>query len=267
MTDDLDHYPHPSATAYAHGCDCGPCRRLRYRQTKQYRARVAATGPALVPADSATARVRRLLAEGFSAAVIAHLIGADRATVRNLGKGTFATVSRTTAAAVVRLTPARIRALTPDHMRLPALGSARRLRALQALGWPLNCITAEISNSQINWIAAHPNAQIPARAARAVATTYDRLSMRPGPSARTAAWAARHHLHPPLAWDDADIDRPDGQPKTPADTAQARREDRNVTVLALTAQGRSAADIASFVGCSDRTVVRIRTAPTRRGAA
>lgn len=98
--------------------------------------------------------------------------------------------------------------------KCPALGSQRRIQALQAIGYGRDRIAQEMGYSDGGSIAYLMQADsLLVTTAAKVAEVYDRLSMvvpiGAGPS-RARTWARRHRYAPPLAWDD--IDDPDEQP-------------------------------------------------------
>jgi len=252
-------YRHPSPAAYCAGCRCAPCLHARYRYAKGYRTRVAANGPALIDAVEARVHLQTLLGAGYSPTVIAAVALVDRTTIVNIVEGRHQATSRTAVERLVATTAAGILAHAPGAMRVPAIGTARRVRALQALGWSIAHIAeaAERSAAGLEWAVAHPDGVLPTSAHRAIRDVYDQLSMRLGPSHRTAAYAKRAGWAPPLAWDDDEIDDPSAEPRNPADP-ENRAVERDETISDLTNAGKSARHIAETVGCSDRTVVRVR---------
>jgi len=257
----LEGYRHPSPAAYCAGCRCAPCLDARYRYAKNYRMRVAASGPALVSAAEVRAHLQALLRDGYSPTVIAAVAHVDRTTIVNIADGRHQASSRTAAERLVATTEAGILAHAHDAMRVPATGTARRIRALQSLGWTLALIAdaAGLTVASLDWTVRHPDGQLPARTHRLVCGVYDALSMQLGPSSRTAALANRAGWSPPLAWDDEEIDCSAARPRNPVgheDQVQATERDEEIAYLSRL--GKSARSIAETVGCSDRTVVRAR---------
>lgn len=95
--------------------------------------------------------------------------------------------------------------------RVPAVGTKRRLRALQAIGWTLTAIADEIGSqrSRVEKWASEDRTYVYTTTAARVAEVYERLCMRSpeGPWAtRTRNMAAAKGYAPPLAWDDIDHD-------------------------------------------------------------
>lgn len=106
-------------------------------------------------------------------------------------------------------------------LQVNAVGSQRRIRALQCLGWSMSAIAAHVGFSE-SWVGMLLRVKHvkPATAAR-VAELYDDLSMRlPETTTRdqkAAVTKARRYAEragwaPPLAWDDEAIDDPDARP-------------------------------------------------------
>lgn len=113
-------------------------------------------------------------------------------------------------------------------LKVPTLGSQRRIQALRALGWSL----AEIAREG-GWVSGHAAFKyaltaetITRTSADRIAAVYDRLSMTPatGPCAtRVRNHAARSGWPPPLAWDDPDD--PDERPQGWQYRPSTRRDD------------------------------------------
>lgn len=96
-------------------------------------------------------------------------------------------------------------------LRVPALGTKRRMRALQALGWTLTEIAAQMGSerSRVEKWCSEEKHYVYASTAQRVAEVYDRLSMivPEGPWAtRTRNHARKQGYAPPLAYDDIDND-------------------------------------------------------------
>jgi hypothetical protein len=92
--------------------------------------------------------------------------------------------------------------------KVPALGSQRRIQALQALGWSRDVIAARLGytgNGSMSYLMQADQMR-PGTAAK-IAAVYDELCMTVptgvGP-ARARTWAKRLGFVPPLAWDNID---------------------------------------------------------------
>lgn len=95
-----------------------------------------------------------------------------------------------------------------------ATGTARRLQALAALGWPPSVLARRIgvSRSTFEHIVKGHIQRTSAGVVAAVSDLYEELSMTPGPSDHWRRIAADKGWAPPLAWDDDTIDNPDAAP-------------------------------------------------------
>lgn len=106
----------------------------------------------------------------------------------------------------------RIR-MSGQSRRIDATGTARRLRALVAIGWTFDDLAHQLgyaSKGSLRNITARRYVS-PATEKR-VRALYDRLSMTHGPSSRSRAIARGRGWAPPLAWDDDSIDDPAAEP-------------------------------------------------------
>lgn len=102
-------------------------------------------------------------------------------------------------------------------MTIPALGTQRRIRALQAIGWRITDI-AEALDLGVHRGVCAPLWQLMNRehttrnTAERVNALYEQWSMTPGPAfVRNRGMSERKGYLPPLAWDD--IDDPAEQPR------------------------------------------------------
>lgn len=108
----------------------------------------------------------------------------------------------------------KTRPLRIHYLNTDGTGTRRRLRALQAIGWPLQSIAEQLGYTDQGALTPilYRQKQIEIGTAQRIATLYDRLSMTPGPSRRVTAIARRRGWPPPLAWDGDTIDDPYAQP-------------------------------------------------------
>lgn len=154
---------------------------------------------------------------------------------------------------------------------LSALGSQRRIHALQALGWRQIDI-AEAGG----WAATEDVDSIMNRkhviitTAQRVDEVYSKLCMTLGPSNRTRLYAARQGWAPPLAWDNIDTDAaPAGMRKAYEPVVKVADDlivravidgsrhpkgisvaDRRAIVRELRVRGQSSAEVALRCGVS-----------------
>ncbi|TAJ21803.1 MAG: hypothetical protein EPO65_00450 [Dehalococcoidia bacterium] len=105
---------------------------------------------------------------------------------------------------------------------VPSVGSQRRIRALARLGWSSREISRRMGRERSFVQKVMGRATLEQATVDAITRLYDELSMTwctSPAAARVAADARAKGWPPPLAWDDEDLDDPDGQPYTeePAD--------------------------------------------------
>lgn len=97
---------------------------------------------------------------------------------------------------------------------VPVLGSARRIRALVAIGWTQRAIALRlgVDYQHVSRIVRCECVKVTGHMAARVIAVYDALWDKPGPSDTSRARAAREGWASPMMWDDNDIDDPDGRP-------------------------------------------------------
>lgn len=177
----------------------------------------------LVVAAPATARVKELLAAGWSVRSIAEAAGVSPSVVSLLGRGQRTTVKRDTARRLLKVQPEALGQRAKGRGFVPKVGAVRRIQALLAIGHRHQDITAAMLRAQPNCgtrsqIVLHQRGDWIARVTRdAVCAAYEELGMTPGCSGKTRRLAAKYGYPPPLAWDDDTIDEPTGQPAPIAD--------------------------------------------------
>lgn len=95
---------------------------------------------------------------------------------------------------------------------IPSLGTARRLQALAAIGWPRMEIAARLGygKQMVGHLERPLRPQVTVRTAAKVAALYDELQDLAGPCARTQRKAAALGYWPPSVW--VDIDDPEDNP-------------------------------------------------------
>ena len=94
--------------------------------------------------------------------------------------------------------------------RRDSIGTARRIRALVAIGYTQAELAREVGMHE-SWIcklAKGDRAQANSATVTRVTEVYNRLSMTPGSSDRARRHALRHGWPPPLAWEEDEIDDP-----------------------------------------------------------
>lgn len=172
-----------------------------------------------VDAAPVRAHVLALKAVGVGDRRIEELSGVSRSTLQTLCRNRPGTdeplrteVWRSTANSILAIS------LEADHrgygVRIQSIGTLRRLRALQAIGWT----QTEIAR-RIGWTVANLNRYfitdpdtINRGTAHKISCVFDQLQLIPGPSARARRHAKARGWAPPLAWDEDTIDDPAAKP-------------------------------------------------------
>lgn len=240
-----------------------------------------------VPAGETRTRLRDLTQAGVPPAAVAAATGLSDTAVGHILDGRHRQVQHGTAERVAAVTLTQVYDRAAGHV--PNVGAVRRVEALMALGWRKSDLLAEgVPPAQL---VTRPRDRISASAWRRVRAVYDRLSMTPGPSPTARARASARGYAPPLAWDDDTIDDPRARPDLgdhtthPCDPVDVDlvAVDRVVTagasagtdggcdtrirltpdeVLAvtwtLTGRGASDREVATALGVSTRSVLRMR---------
>jgi hypothetical protein len=165
-------------------------------------------------------------------------------------------------------------------LMVDATGTRRRLQALVALGWSFPAISAPLNDKGGNIRRLLFADRLTRRFADRIAVVYEDLCMtRPvghdrtsnAAIARTRIFAARRRWLPPLAWDDIDNDPEPAAPEhedivddVAVDLALRGHQvrltpaERRVCVRLLHAERYSDERVAQTIGCSSKTVMRIR---------
>lgn len=100
------------------------------------------------------------------------------------------------------------RARAGGPLRVPSLGSQRRIRALARLGWAQRTLERRwgFGHKTLSQVLLRP--EITREKAQVIARGYRDLAWtgQPGPDARARAWAERRGWPGPTDWDDIDRD-------------------------------------------------------------
>ena len=156
----------------------------------------------------------------------------------------------------------RIRRAKLGPQLIPALGTQRRIRALQAIGWDMKRIGehAGMSRAAVSMIVHPDRTTCTMRTAARIARVYEELSARPGPSRQARVMSRKWPS--PLAWDD--IDRDEYPQRHPADPMIARwkarrdagetHEDLAPLTIQLIEDGVSIRRLTKELGVSDATI-------------
>lgn len=234
----IDRTPKPclhQRTTHVHGthacytldrCKCWPCVRANTAYENQ-RKRLHAYGRwnGLVDAEPARQHVRTLMASGIGWKRVASLAGVP---VDNVCKLIYGAPGRTPSKRIRPASSDALLAVTAGRDSLaegscvdPA-GTRRRLRALIALGWSQSKLAARLGMTGANLgTLIRGDSAVQKRTADKVVVLYAQLSMTLPPqvthhekvaAARSRNYAKKRGWLPPLAYDDGDLDAPEGQP-------------------------------------------------------
>ena len=219
------------------GCRCGDCQAASYRAKIQRElAILRGEWHPFVDAQPARARVQQLQAGGLSLYSIAAMAGVRPNTLVHLTGGTQGSkpagrIRPETEAAILGLRVSR-RSI-PGRAMVDAAGAQRRIQALIALGWTRSQLAQRLGVKDTNLGTMLSRTHVRAATAMAVHGLYDSLwaTLPPEDTPLQAKWArlsredaAARGWPPLLAWDDGQLDRPDGRPARSWIRAQTRRQ-------------------------------------------
>lgn len=203
-------------------CECGAprvvarglCNACYLAQRKQQR-RTGTWQVSYVDAWPAVEHLERLTAAGVSKQQIVRLTGLHHTTIYHLQPGTR--VHRKTVATILSVEPpSAAHAVVQDGAFVPGTGTARRLQALCALGWPSGLLADRLglasAHGHVAELTRGEHDRVQASTARRVESLYDQLSMTVGPSQRVRDESQRKGWAPPMAWDDTCLCRLEWEP-------------------------------------------------------
>lgn len=181
---------------------CPTCQRLATAYDRRRRSAIA-DGTWLPRADPGPvlAHIVDLRMAGMSLNAISRACGVAAKTLQELPRRSY--VHGPTAAAVLRVRPHG--GSLAGNMR-PAIGTARRVQALTAIGWSFaeQGRRCGMHTQQVWELAWQKSPLVAVATADRVHALFEELSATPGSSRRARNAAAKHGWLPPLAWDDLD---------------------------------------------------------------
>lgn len=198
-------------TQYRPGCTC--CRRRSADASRRRRAAIReGTHQPQVPAADVQPHIARLREAGMAATVIAARSGLSRHTIVKVANGGRIYVSGPVAAAILAVQPEPVCRVIGE----PAVGTARRIRALGVERWSLTALADRtgVHASTLWHIADMANNTVAGTIAAAVRDVYDELYATEGPSERARRNALRRGWLGPEAWTEDSIDDPYATPRT-----------------------------------------------------
>jgi hypothetical protein len=211
-------YQGPRRHARWQPCRCDACRAAATRLAKTQELRRLRGIPAYTDRTIVAAHVNRLIAASWTRTQIADMAKVGRKTVWNVLNSSLATVHTTTAQALLALDPAA----APGFR--PALGAARRVRALSAMGWPLwwTAAQAGLSETGLRDISSGRTKSVSIARFDAIDRVYRRFAGRLGPSEAAMKTARAKQWVTAAAWND--IDDPNDRPHSVIGLCERRRQ-------------------------------------------
>lgn len=273
-----------------HQCRCTPCvdahnERARNRNRQKAYGRFD-TG--LVDSEPVREHLLMLGEFGLGYKRVAGLAGVGITAVRNVlwGRQDSGPRKGEIPKRIKRENAERILAVKPEVALLaagaliPSRGTHRRLQALVARGWSQSKLAARLGVERSNFGMMMQRGRVSVALHRAVVDLFDDLWDREPPHSewrdsiaysRTLRYAEARRWLPPLAWDDIDNDveppvpdEDDGIDETAVMLAiqgegvRLTPAERRECVLRLHRERWSDGRIAETIGCTDKTVFRIR---------
>lgn len=283
-----DHKHGATTTCYFnHRCRCFACCLNGSQRNAVLRREHTAGVYRLVPIGPALEHVTKLRAAGLGPLQIAALANLSSAVVTNLiympavsDRGQVRRIRVDCEAKILSVPVDPM--LAKDGARIPKRGTARRLQALCALGWPGTWLAGMLGTTQANFSRLlRPEGLVTGATARSVADLYDRLAARlPEPATgaqRGAVARAKRHAEKqrwarPFEWDDIDSDRRPASRSTSragvdeiavelameGERVRLNPAERIEAIRGLVRRQRNDGEIAALIGIDIRSVLRIR---------
>lgn len=244
-----DHVAHYAC--YRRGCRRDECRTADRKYRKQYELRRLSGIPSHIPGPVVASHLHILIDSGRTIRGVANQAEVSARAINYILNGQ---------ANVTRAKALRLLAVQPldEAPRVDSIGTARRIQALGAIGWPVVWTAAQAgySPSYLFNIIAGRVETIPRHVAHRFSVLYREFSHRAGPSEHVRSVARRNNWHGPLAWDD--IDNREAKPEESAPFQAApkyeRDPDRKAEITHLYLLGESIPSIAKQLGNTEKYV-------------
>jgi transcriptional regulator with XRE-family HTH domain len=247
-------------------CRCDKCRAVKNTYARQvYRRRGYGTWQPYIDAAPTTQHLRELHNAGISYRQIGVQAGLHEGHVSRIANGRVKQVRPETATVIL--------ALTADSMQrkvLPVAGSARRLQALVAIGWPFATLATYVGMDPRGITRINYQPYIFRSTADSITATYEELKdQKPEDhgvslegAQKSRALARRRGWPDPLWWEDmGHIDDPDFDPATAEQPLNFHELGalRAAEILHLASYGAGPEEIAERLGLGkDYVVARLR---------
>ncbi len=219
-------YAHGPGPGKGPGCRCDECTAANRAAARQ-RERAILYGRWQPFADAGPVRehVQALARHGIGRRRVAELAGMSAGAMSRLlygGPGSRPPTRRirpSTAAAILAIPPSAD--LVAPGVLVGAAGTRHRVQALVAGGWSQAQLASQLMTSPGHVGALLRDERVTAATAAAVRGLYERLWSQPPPeddhrtriaASRARNYAAARGWAPPMAWDDEELDKPDGRP-------------------------------------------------------
>lgn len=167
-----------------------------------------------VPAGPVAEHLRGLLELGATRGAIADVAGLHTSGVCKVLRGQSRSLRPGTARRMLAVSIQDVMRRPAPAGFVPAVGARRRISALLALGWRHEDITAAAGGVRSAVVLNQVGDLVGRSTHDALCRAYTALSMTTGPSERTRRRAAAAGYAPPLAWEDAELDRVDADVAT-----------------------------------------------------
>ncbi len=164
--------------------------------------------PRMVDPQSARRHVLALMDLGLTETMIARAAGLNQQTISNVARGVYATTQHEISVAILAVDHRP----HPDQFWVPAVGARRRVRALNAIGWPGHELAARLNTTAHTLNLSVRRDVITYRRWKQIADLYEKISGTSGPSSEIQKRSRTLGHVPPLAWEGIDIDHPSAQP-------------------------------------------------------
>ncbi|MFE5895868.1 helix-turn-helix domain-containing protein [Streptomyces sp. NPDC056488] len=244
---------HGSPTwVFTKNCPCKKCRVVKNAYARQvHRRRCYGTWQPYVDAAPTVRHLRKLHDAGISYAQIARQSGLHENHVHRIANGHSKQVRPATAEAILALTAESV-----QRKVLPITGSARRLQALAAIGWPFTTLATYIGMNPRGISRINYQPYIFQSTAKAIVAAYERLKdQKPEDhgvslvgAQKSRALAERRGWPDPLWWEDmGHIDDPEFDPAT---------AERELNRDELGALRREEIEHLSSYGCDAETIAK-----------
>lgn len=235
---------------------------------QHYRLAMAGKPMGLVSAGRASEHIAKLKAMGIGTPRIGELAGMPQVSVWRITEQDQI-LARTEAKILSIPLPGAAHELAKDGAPVAVIGTQRRLRALQVLGYRGIDLAERlgIQRRTVQSICAGEQDFVSADVARRVASLFEELQLTPGGTEVTRSRSLRKGWHPPLAWDEDAIDDPAATPQQ-HDRMEAKPGDWWDSYLELREMGLEPRAAADRMRLPWKTVYdRLRVRDVRKKAA